>query len=614
MTGRLPILVFGSLPPFRSAAAALGLSTAEALAADHDITFVIDDLAPAPPADLTFSVIRIRDLRANWGTYETHRRLYIPGADGDSLFPLELLRQAPGIVMPATLSLFPLAESTCRATGLWPDAYWQWLKDSTGAHAKALYAARVHHRRESLAQGTITPALDLLLAPATALVAASPAMARMMTASSLTPSAVLDMAPAPETPSTAKGDTSVILYVTEEAAAAQTCRASLSVFPAFESVSHLSVHPAARHLAASIAEADIVAFLDGHDHASSPGLAVAACMGKAIITARQPWAQHLPTGSHIALPHGKAHDTLATSVAALLAQPGLMNHFVDHRTKAGVAASLAQCLQDTEVPSADLSAPRQESVEKTDNSTTSTLAGSTRTAALIGAVPPPAILQELLPQLDINRCPRFCTPALASRLADLTGEAPASLLARIGYEAPLIFDGKSTHAVHRTPVTFGSLKHGLKAKTAISFGCSLDEGVDGDKLLDGAGIAPKLALRIDYDEKDRNAPTQGFLPEYGLFWSHDTVRHALQCVIVVGHRLGTFRLKAGVADTCFMVAGHDCSTAVSGGTAATLTSDQLGLLEFKLMALDNSVGTPLASEDLRKQLAQAGLLLEWSAV
>jgi len=614
MSARRGIVIFGSLPPFRSAAAALGLSTAEALALDHDVTFVIDDLAPTPPADLAFDVIRYRDLRANWRQYASYLRLYIPGSEGDSLFPLELLRQVPGTVMPATLSLFPLAESACRATGLWPDAYWQWLNDSAGDHAKILYAARVHHRRESAAQAEVTPALDLLLSPATALVAASPAMARMMAASGLKPDLVLDLSPAAKGQETNKASTPTVLYVTDEAVAAQVCRTSLSVFKAFEGVSHLSIHPAARHLAAAIAEADVIAFLNGHDDACSPGLAAAFQMGKAVITAGQPWSQHLPGGSHIALPHGKAYDTLATSIAALLGQKALASHLTANQVAPDASPVLSAGLQTAAVPAADLSAPKAPVPESAGKVSAPPLAEGTETAALIGAVPPPAVLRELLPKLDSNRCPRFCTPALANRLADLTGEHAASLLARIGYEAPLVLDTGTPPNAHRVPVTFESLKAGLKAKSAISFGYNVPGSADGDSLLNGAGIAPKLALRIAYDEKDRNAPTQGFLPECGLFWNHDTVRHALQCVIVVGQRQGSYRLKAGAPDTCCMVAGQDISTAISGGIAAPLTSDGLGLLEFRLMALDSSAGTPLASQDLRKQLAQAGLILEWSAL
>ncbi len=614
MTARMAIAIFGSLPPFRSAAAALGLSTAEALALDHDVTFVIDDLAPAPSADLPFDVIRFRDLRANWRAFAHHQRLYIPGNEGDSLFPLEILRRAPGVVMPATLSLFPLAESTCRAAGLWPDAYWQWLKNSAGDRAKTLYAARVHHRRESAAQAGVTPALDLLLSRATALVAASPAMARMMAASGLKPDLVLDLPPVPGGQSKNGGKTPVVLYVTDEAAAAQTCRASLSAFQAYGGISHLSAHPAARHLAAAIAEADVIAFLNGHGDACSPGLAGAFQMGKPVITAGQPWSRHLPKGSHIALPHGKAYDALATSVAALLGQKGLASHLTKNPPAESTTAALSACLQTSEVPDADLSLPTPQSPEAQPHTSTLNVVEGTVTAALIGAVPPPAILRELLPKLDSDRCPRFCTPALANRLAQLTGEHPASLLAQIGYEAPLILDAGIPPDAHRTPVTFESLKDGLKAKSAISFGCSVPGSADGDSLLNDKGVAPKLTLTIAYDEKDRNATTQGFQPECGLFWNHDTFRHALQCVIVVGQKQGAFRLKAGAPDTCYMVASQDISTAVSGGTAASLASDGLGLLEFRLMALDPSAGTPLTSEDLRKQLAQAGLILEWSTL
>lgn len=614
MTARKAIAIFGSLPPFRSAAAALGLSTAEALALDNDVTFVIDDLAPAPPADLAFDVIRFRDLCANWQDYASFSRLYIPGSEGDSLFPLEILRRAPGTVMPATLSLFPLAESTCRAAGLWPDTYWQWLKDSTGNHAKTLYAARHHHRRESAAQATVTPALDLLLSPATALVATSPAMARMMAASGLKPDLVLSLPPVARRQSKNGSEGPVALYITDEAAAAQTCRTSLSVFKAFEDASHRSIHPAARHLAAAIAEADVVAFLNGHGDACSPGLAAAFQLGKAVITAGQPWAQHLPNGSHISLPHGKAYDALATSAAALMGQEGLANHLAGNQAADGGTTALSACLQASDIPEADLSVPAPQSREAEPDASAPAVAEGTVTAALIGAVPPPAVLRELLPKLDSDRCPRFCTPALANRLAHLTGEHPASLLARIGYEAPLIEDAGMPAEAHRPPVAFESLKEGLKAKNAISFGCSVPGSANGDSLLNGAGVAPKLALRIAYDEKDRNAPTQGFLPECGLFWNHDTVRHALQCVIVVGQRQGAYRLMAGTADTCYMVAGQDVSTAISGGTAAALTSDSLGLLEFRLMAMEGPAGTPLSSEDLRKQLAEAGLILEWSAL
>lgn len=617
-SARRKILIIGSLPPFRTAAAALGLHLTDLLCDQYDIQFVIDDLAPPVPGDLAFPIMRLNDLKQEWETFEDHVRLYVVGEEGDSLFALDLLAQLPGLVIPASQTLFPLVESICKLRGGWPDNYWQWLANACGPAAEPLYTARIHDRRYSETQKLETPAFDILLEGASGVIAASPSSKVSLKASGIDPILTLPQLPGPVT-STTEPDQNTILYVCEQALTARYIQYNMSLYPALKQIRHQTVHPASRHLTAAIEAADTVVILDREHDSTSTALATALAQGKAIVTAGQAWASHLPTDSHLAIAHSKAFDTLAVTLGALYTVPGLQQSLQEaanaFHAQQGKAAweGLTQCINATEIADGSPGGPAaSKPAEPETTPTAAPLPTKLETAALIGAVPPPAILRAILPYLDLGRCPRFATAELAQRLVSITKDHPAKLLGKMGYEAPLIQCTQPELPSHRAPVPLADILHGLHAEHGITFACDVDGAIPGRELLHGVTSAPRLHFRIAFDETDRRAADHGYLGESGLFWHHDNVRHSMQCILLVGLRNTSFRLSAAAADTSFMVATGHASSVIGGAATAQVQSDNLGVLDFRIAALDPVEATPLGSIELRKLLAESGLILEWS--
>lgn len=611
-----PLLLIGSLPPEHSPAAALMLHTAKALGQTHSVLCVIDDLAP-PPATPDIEVIRQRELKRDWSQYAGHQRLYILGQSGACQSAMYLLQKAPGLVMPAEVSLFDLAEPATQAVGDWPDGYWTWLTTSAGEDAERLYSARAHHRRYSAGQKLETPAFRLLLESTSGVIAPSPAAAAALAASGITPDLILDL-PIIATPAgveSAKSGTHV-LYVDHSDAAATTTARHFSGLGHLKNVHHRAVHPASSDLPAAIAGADIVALLAGRHDAASPALALALMSGKPVITAGQQWAAHLPTGCHLGLPHEQAFDALAVSVGALATDENLKKQitktaarFVADRTRSD---GLSNLIAQTPVADASIGDQRpcapQKKAQHTLTDLPDVISGQW---ALIGAVPPVSVLRQVAPDLAEAVSPRFATPALAARLSALTGEHGASLLARMGYEAPVVQAEGDIISCHRTPVPLGVIQQNLKCgQKAIAFGCNIMGASDGDPLCQRAS-PPTLAIQIDFDSKDPNAPTHGFLSDAGLFWHEDTARPSLQGVMMVGLGDAPFRLSLSENSPPFMVASEDGSQLLMPGTNVQLSSDGLGLLSFTLMALDAIQLCQATRSSFRETLAKPGLRLEW---
>ncbi|NVJ97139.1 MAG: hypothetical protein HWE25_03245 [Alphaproteobacteria bacterium] len=614
MADKRPLLVIGSLPPVKSAAAALGLHMARTLASTYSVTFVIDDLAPPPPSGLPFQHVRTRNLQSDWAQYKGHARLYIVGGEGDSLSALELLEKAPGIVLPASLDMADLAIPFCKATNKWPDHYWHWLHHVAGKHAETLYKARVHFGRESRAQGRELPAFSLLLSAGSAIVSPGAAASRALQASGLSPSASLNALPSTGQQQPAPTTVRRVLYVSETSLACQKVRKDLSVFQGFAHMEHLSIHPASPHLAEAIIESDLTVLLSGRNDTCSPALSVALAASRYIVTASQPWAANLPPGSHISVGHPEAYQALTAAVGALSSDASLRASLLACRTKeetTGETYAPLFTLLDQAPAEADLPVKAaQECGETVPESMGGVWPAQAGAMALIGAVPPPVVLKAQMPDLRINICPRFATPALARRIAEIMPEHPASVLAEMGYEAPVILAQGQAPDAHRQALAWPTIREGLHAKEAISFACQVDQTVPYCNIQKEKSAPLSLRIAIDFDETDRKAPSRGYLPEYGLFWHHDTVRHTMHCILMVGQQAEFLLKMAG--DTACMVSGTTGSHLVHSERAANLSSDELGLLHFSLMGLETPTGAPVTSTCLRKRLADTGLILEWS--
>ena len=632
MSEKPALLMVGSLPPFESAAAALCLHTANALSQHFEITCVIDDLAPPAPAELGFSTIRFRELVAGVDTYQVMPRLFIIGDEGDSLFALELLEQAPGIVVPASLSLHNLAEPVCRAKNSWPDAYWRWLHENWPDAAATLFSARVFHRRQSSAQGLETPAFDLLLEHASALVAPSERAATALTASGLEPDLTLPFAPAaPQVPEPKAGPAKTILFIGQHSGLAAQVADQLAPLPIASGISCQVSNMTDQALVNKIAQADTVVFADNSDDAACPAFSIALALGKAIITAGQPWTAGLPADCRLDADAPGSVEKVIAAIGALATLNGwkeiIERQALTTFSQEDPTAALVRLIKQVEPgsigaiadkahrPTLPKEASAQLAVSDGPAFEPPPITEETSSVALVGAVPPAGILGTVLPSLDIANCPRFATPALAGRLANIARDDPATLLARMGFEAPIVAAEGDLPECHRDPVALANLMPGLKAaRAAAAFSCKVAGAIDGASLLrhhlETVGGKTELAIAIEYVDKGINTVRQGFLASSGLFWSHDEIRHTAQCIAMVGAG-ANLRLRAG-SDCAYMVANADNSCLIDEDQSALLQADELGLVDFRLLALDPQKKTPLQSEDLRKQLAESGLILEWS--
>lgn len=630
------LLIIAPLPP-QTSDAALMAGALERFAASEllDVTLVIDDLAPPPALALEGQthVIRRRDLVAEQEMYSATPRLYVIGNGGDSLFALELFKQAPGAVLIANNSLFSLMQPLLELADDWPDAYWQWLQELIGnEHAEVLFGAKLRHRREAEAQAHVTPAFDLLLGKGAHVIAPSPHLTRQLTACGINPITTLSLAlegglkssdtndtATTESPTPAREEVNIeIISDTEEII--DHLSATLKLYPATQMAKVSSIKRIAPDVAARIHDADIVILADAQHASACPLLTRALARGKAVITTGQRFAAHLPEGTHLSVPHAGATDSLAVAVAALISQPNLSRTVRTTGERFARASGRAVTGQElTTLAAQASSAPlvlgrpeRQTPHTELANSDITREPLVTSQVALIGAPPPNRVLAQLFPSLDPALCPRFATPAVANRLAEIGNRDAASMLARTGFEAPLVRQAGIDVTPHRDTETWSDLAKGLTfGNKALSFACC----VEGVPSADGLGRRDKasaqLPIHIAYDGK-HDAPTSGYDSENGLFWDHDVIRNRLNCILMVGREAELALINSSREDA-FMVADSATSTLLLPTERGKVRSDNLGILEFAIAGFDPRSGAVTSPDALRKSLAVQGLILEWSS-
>ncbi len=630
------LLIIAPLPPQTSDAALMADALARyAASASLNVTLVIDDLAPPPAPALQGlkSVIRRRDLVAKQNTYKDTPRLYVIGNKGDSLFALELFKQAPGALIVANNSLFDLAQPLLELTGAWPDTYWQWLRETVGkTHAEILFDARLNHRREAKAQAHVAPSFDLLLGKDAQVIAPSPHVARQLAACGVNPRVTLPLAleSGPknnDTDDTAKtkspttaGSSLSIFIISETEEIFDHLSATLKLYPATQMANVSSAMRTAPDVAARLQDTDIVIFADSGQASACPLLTQALSAGKAVVTMGQRYAAHLPEGTHLAVPHAGALDSLAIAIAALISQPDLRHAVSMSGRRFALASAKALDGRDLITLAAQASRPPL-MLQCPDRGTPSTRlirSGTikdpvtTNQIALIGAPPPNRVLSQLFPALDPTLCPRFATPAVANRLAEIGNRDAASMLARTGFEAPLVMPAAAHIQAHRDAEDWADLARGLTfGDQALSFACDI-KGVPSAGGLDAQDKASaQLAIHIAYDGNP-NTQTNGYDSENGLFWDHDVIRNRFNCILLVG-REAELTLRNSSKEEAFMVADNATSTLLLPSGRGKVRSDSLGILEFALAGYDWRQGVVTSSEALRKSLAGQGLILEWSS-
>lgn len=613
MTAPRQILLVGSLPPATSNAAVLTAAVAASLAEEGvDVAIMIDALAPPPDHTLTIPVLRPFSEPVREGQYQDWPRLYIVGSGPDSLPVLRQMERAPGPVLCADESLFPLVLPWLEGREDRDETLTHWLAEHYGDAGRTLAQGICVHRRYSKDIGREIPAFDLLLQKATTCLALSPQQELSLRQAGRETVAVNPLAAAVCSPvrPAAMPDASTVLVI----------GAVGDHQPALEGIlreaTRSSTEFSCRYSTASgdrIAAADVVLILDGHEAAYCPLAVKTIGLSKPLICADQAWANHLPKGAVLPVSHAEAHRELAVAVGALMRQTGL-------REAIGAPAN------DVPIQKPETTSWSDDILKAASGAEPLALAPSLRPPlavsepsgiaaadridgawALIGAVPAPAILQQRFPDLALDVSPRFLSPELAIYLAELTGEPLLCIHDYLGFEAPFIETASQTDlpGAGRKARTWPQVRADLlQAQNALTFGCSVDKAASSPP----ANLRPvEWSFHIPLAAVPDPHFNKMFDAESGVFWRYDRTSQTLTLLLLVGSS-GSLALTCDAAHP--LIATDDQSTRVLSvdGPAEFQIQDH-GVAIFRLALCPDPGGR---ADPMIKTLAETGLRLKWS--
>ena len=615
----LPVLIFGCLPPSGTPGAALLVHIALALSGECNVTVVIADTAPPPtafgaPSEIT--IIRERDLYAKPGPFENHKRLFILGNNAENLFALALYKRFPGLVILSEGHMNGLFQLDMQCSPQWPTNYTTWLTSSLGDAGETIAQAMTLHRR--ISHG-ITPeyyadsidtvkASDQFSLP-NALIAQS--------ATSIDRSAIRRQL--------GLSQTEVVVAATTSATVAKA-RQSLAALDL--NIHLLNLSGAEDDLDQFIACSDVV-LVAAEEAICPPMMMHALVQKKPIIAVDQPSLWFLEPGTYIDLPHAKALDHMVAAIGALATDKELCSWYSamtgtcgDTVKESASAALLTDALKQSEqepflgshpaTPFSLLQSADTDSMPSEKSGSKQQLkAGPPRSVALIGAIPPRTLIEQLFPEVDWDTSPRFATAALSDRLCMDAPLRSANKLAQLGYDTPLISTEPEPGqgALHQNSETWRTIETRLIATSeALTFGCHIEGTVSADRVM-RTGTGKPFVLQLKF-ERESDQQLQHYDQSCGLFWQIDPVREQINCTLIAGLK-GRYQVNLTTIDLALMFIDERASTALIAGHPATSVTDNQGVLSFTLKALSVSDFSPLNSETLIKSLAECDLNLEW---
>lgn len=606
-------LLIGALSPHTDPAASTAAALAHLLAGYGDVTCVIDDHTMMPSAPDNIMLIRAQTLRAQQETYMQHKRLFCLGNSSESLFVYDLMQEMTGTVIVPNGSLYDLILAQFQTNSVWPHNYTSWLTDILSENGKTIAEGLARHRRLSRAINTeIHDKTPLNFEGHTVL---------EISKDKLFP--FISEAPSNDDNNNTSGIVCVGLQdETKTMLAASWESLAIDVPIQFLSSGDMSIH-------AHIQNADVVVLGDATTN-PPPALSVALQSGTPVITMGQPWRGLLPPDAHMNVVGPNAVHQLVAAIGAVVTNPNLResllvhaaNFWQQHKPTDQVAALMAYLhKQDPLKLRTKASAySAKTTAARTPVPNSYFTAGEQAAIALIGSVPSASLVTKLLPGIDWQHSPRFATPELVQALNQHKPEDPLTLLARLGFEAPII---KSNAARDLAPELAGSIqswhsvrRHLRSAKDAITFNCDVTD-IPAINQIDAALLKGRYGLTIDFSMSIRpgHVPTfdrvEGYMNDSGLFWELDRPRNIVRCILIAGIA-GKYRLTNMSPST------HQTHI-VADGTASQmldhkpimLTSDAHGIIAFVLRAFDSSCDRPLDNEGLLKSLAQTPFKLEW---
>ncbi len=629
MTPGTNLLLVGSLPPQPSHAALLTQTIADLLVSNGiNVTCLIDELAPPPPEGLSCTVIRPFMPDFLDGAYDNWPRLYVVGGDGGSLMALEMLHASPGPVVLAEDSVFSLTEAWLQETDAGDKSFYEWLAKTQGKDGETLARSILMHRRTSSAIGKEVSAVDLLCAPATHIFTIGQHHLPPLHEHGVTslepfyPLATLPDRGTNDAPPPPAQDLKILVIGMGKENASLLSKAidelaeSTSISISFQS-------RFAQNIDAMIADADVVAILDGQHAVFCPYVHTAIAGNKAIIHAGQRWTSIFPLGSTLMVDHPHAVHQLAMTFAALSRADGLLTALTEKMTidinqasQCGAdwsSALMAAAKKATTINHPTLSKLPDIAGQPTQIDQTSITPNTDSTVALVGAVPARPILEKLIPTLDIKTCPRFMTSTLASKLSEVMNQPRSILTSQMGFEASLVSETAAPpHPNADTKVRpWPEIRQGLRAaQTGVAFGCQI-EGLSPAPT--GKGMASIRWSFYPPAPKDHRPTSQklgretGYDEATGVYWVYSGARKTLQILVFTG---SPGELVVSSPGSNMLVISDKSQTGLFGGQdRSTLSIAAHGVGHFQVAVAPNESGY---LGDLMKILADQGLLLEWS--
>lgn len=608
------LLIFGATTPSRTVAAGTTTQLALYFSAHAAVTLVISDHAPPAqgfPVDI--AVLRERDLNADPAPYKTAKRLYILDDSHESLFALRFLQDAPGPWINTDTTLHNLVKAHYQTQPGWPDSYIEHMETMLGVAGRHIGHSLSGDMRVSKVIASEITGFNSIGHTAFHIEWNNQR---------------LHLPATHQTSQKAAKNKDCFDIVTIGDSCIQTAGETLRALDKQVNVHELS--GSEPNLASLIAAADAVCLLD-HAYRLPPA-ALALCLqtGKTIITANQPWARLLPKSAHLTVPGQHALHHLVAAIGSLMGnstiRPWLeteIRQFADTCKLGETAEELKQQILECQLPALKLkpaTAIQNTSAAMDDADETSLeTSGPKRPFALIGAVPPQALMTQLYPMIDWEKSPRFATPELAAALSEATGKPAPVILALLGFESPLIMaDGLTSPAKEQAlPVgchKWEDIQKKLKvAPDALTFDCSI-EGVPKVRSLTPKDTQIPGGLTIDFGpnihEDIKRQPSSGLLEKSGTYWQINQTEHRIDCLIICGVP-GTYNLSLDRENTAFMIADNFDSALVQKNVSTTVKTNHQGIMQFSIGAAHPVNFYPLPFDELLKTLATTPLNLEW---
>lgn len=616
-TSSLPnqeLLIVGSAAPVRSHAALLTHAIASMVAAHGvKVTCLIDALAPPPAADLPYRIVRPYAAPKTLAHISSLPRLFVIGGDGDSFPALELFQQAPGPVIPADRSLFPLLLPLLEKDGDAPARFRDLLVEKFGAPGRLVGEAYARHKRLSKGLVDLFPALDILLASAPVRFAVSAPIKHDLESGGLSALSLSLQAP----------ETLQANMPTSDSAGAQTPPRALLIGAPDDREDEvdqaLDFSPGTVTLGvadrfdpdiyAKINQADIVAIVDAPSAATCPLFWHAAHSLKSLITCGQHWARDLPHEAHLTCTPsatGLFHAVTALASSDRLAdlqRRALKNWLGAHNAEASAqqAAFLNAVMAATGGPmTLALPVPPRPShpvVEPLDTGPDQAASGA---VALIGAVPAALLLERWMPGIDTQHSPQFMTIEIAQALADFLDEPLLRLVDEMGFEAPMIASGEQTAPTPSKLKSWHQIQPDLlMARTAFSMGTAYIEGVQPAP--SGEGVSASWTFGLEA-LKHNPKQTRGFDQNTGIYWKLDRLRRSLTLVFFTGYSGELCVMVPGT--TPFVITDLSNTLVCPAGAASHFQINAGGIARLKMSlqpetgANPQSIETVLASQEL----------------